>query len=358
MYLLNVITCRPTLTYSMVNGGTKQSRLFNLVSKCLVETLLTDLINEKDILIIAGKAKYMYNPSHRDAIMTSIHQKYENELSLPTIKSVKNLLDRTSTYARHIHDETEFNLLRNIITRLTHNSSVFIVYTPLIISAASALLTQILSNQLIHAAKIIYEIETFLFDSKKTPIKEVSDLLDMKYAILNFAQYKIFPIISGYEIETTAGGKVMTLSDELKVIIDLPLKSPKLDEMYKRMAEDGMFLDSYAEYIAGLKIQDITDKMSTEKLSTYIANNSKILDMAYNYSKGHELDGAVVSPLSEDRIRLTSNDLKKFAILDYLYTIRVLANCVKEKGLKSSKKSGGTTLTITSPFKIITVPGK
>ncbi|ARE67662.1 SWPV1-138 [Shearwaterpox virus] len=341
----------------------KQSEIFNIVSKSLVETLLQDLMDDKAIASIVARAKYIYNSANTDAIINSIYQKCESEISIPTIAGVKSLLDKTYTYGRHVQDESEFNELRSILTRLSHNKSFFITCNYLINTTAATLLTLILSNQLIHAAKIVSEIETYLFDPKKSPASEISDLLEMKYAILKFAQYKIFPIVIGYkELDTIAGGKVMSFSDEISMILDMPLKSPKLDEMYKKMADNGMFLDSYAEYVAGLRIQEVnntsqpTDTSVNNQLSTYIANNNKILDMAYKYSKGHDLDGAVTSPLSDDdRIRLTNNDLRKFAILDYLYTIRVLANCIKKKKMTPPKKPG-TTLTINSPYKIVTVP--
>ncbi|QRY18944.1 ORF-74 [Teiidae poxvirus 1] len=334
----------------------KQSRIFNVVSKSLVETLLDGFINEKSIASIVNKAKYVYITANRDAIVNAIYQKCESEISISSTAMIKTLLDRTEPYGRHVQDESEFLELRNILTRLSHNQSFFSTCSCLINTTAATLLTLILGNQLIHAAKIVTEIENYLFDPKKKPINEVSDLLDMKYAILKFAQYKIFPILTGdKELEVICGQKVTSFSDEIAVILDLPLKSPKLDEMYKRMSDSGMFLDTYAEYIAGLKIQEVTDATEDTQLSKYIANNNKLLDMAYKYSKGHVLDGAVTSPLSDDRIRLTNNDLRKFAILDYLYTIRVLANCIKKKKVLKPKKPG-TTLTINSPYKIVTVP--
>ncbi|QGM48780.1 virion core protein [Magpiepox virus] len=342
----------------------KQSRIFNIVSKSLVETLLQGLMDDKAIASIVSRAKYIYNSSNKDTIINSIYQKCESEVSIPTIAGVKSLLNKTNNYGRHVQDESEFNELRNILTRLTHNKSFFITCNYLINTTVATLLTLILGNQLIHAAKIVNEIETYLFDPKKRPISEISDLLEMKYAILKFAQYKIFPIVTGYkDLETVAGGKVMSFSDEISMILDMPLKSPNLDQMYKIMSDNGMFLDTYAEYIAGLRIQEVTEtdtsttnnNSANNQLANYIANNNKILDMAYKYSRGHELDGAVTSPLSEDRILLTNNDLRKFAILDYLYTIRVLANCIKRKKSSKSKKPG-TTLTINSPYKIVTVP--
>ncbi|QRI42866.1 virion core protein [Cheloniid poxvirus 1] len=342
----------------------KQSRLFNIFSKSMIETILQDIIDDKAIASIVSRAKYIYSSPNKDTVINSIYQKCESEISIPTIAGVKSLLDRTETYRRHVYDESEFDELRNILTRLTHNKSFFINCNYLINTTAATLLTLILANQLINAIKFVSEIETYLFDNKKRPASEISDLLDMKYAILKFAQYKIFPIITGYkDLETVAGGKVMSFSDELSMILDMPLKSPKLDEMYKIMSDNGMFLDSYAEYVAGLRIQEVTDEnpQATDttsvnnQLANYIANNNKMLDMAYKYSKGHDLDGAVTSPLSDDRIRLTNNDLRKFAILDYLYTIRVLANCIKKKKQIKPKKSG-TTLTINSPYKIVTVP--
>ncbi|AYP74182.1 putative virion core protein [Fowlpox virus] len=341
----------------------KQSRLFNIFSKSMIETILQDIIDDKAIASIVSRAKYIYNSSNKDTVINSIYQKCESEISIPTIAGVKSLLDRTETYRRHVYDEAEFDELRNILTRLTHNKSFFINCNYLISTTAATLLTLILANQLINAIKFVGEIETYLFDNKKRPASEISDLLDMKYAILKFAQYKIFPIVTGYQdLETVAGGKVMSFSDEISMILDMPLKSPKLDEMYKIMSDNGMFLDSYAEYVAGLRIQEVTDETpqastsANNQLANYIANNNKMLDMAYKYSKGHDLDGAVTSPLSDDdRIRLTNNDLRKFAILDYLYTIRVLANCIKKKKQTKSKKPG-TTLTISSPYKIVTVP--
>ncbi|URH24839.1 putative virion core protein [Fowlpox virus] len=337
----------------------KQSRIFNMVSKSLIETLLKDYLDDKAIAGIVARAKYIYNSSNRESIINSIYQKCESDISIPTIAGVKSLVDKTRNYERHVQDEIEFNELRNILTRLTHNKSFFITCNYLINTTAATLLTLILANQLIHAAKIVMEIENYLFDSRKRPSSEVSDLLDMKYAILKFAQYKIFPILTGQQdIETIAGGKVMSFSEEIDIIIDLPLKSPKLDKMYKTICEIGLCKDTYPEYIAGLKIEEVGEEAENtvkNQLATYIANNNKVLDMAYKYSKGHDLDGAVISPITEDRIRLTNNDLRKFAILDYLYTIRVLANCIKKKKSFKTKKPG-TTLTINSPYKIVTVP--
>ncbi|ATI21001.1 virion phosphoprotein early morphogenesis [Western grey kangaroopox virus] len=398
----------------------RQSALYNIVARAVVDALLNGLV--EDLEYIVGKARYLCyasNHARREAAVNSIYLKCESDLAIPSIEKLRELLGRIGRRSRYVHNEAEFLNLYCSLVRFTHSQSFFRVCAPTIVATAATMVTLLLANQLAYAAEMVEEIEAYLFESAdKGVARELADLLDTKYGLINLAQYRIFPIFVGREAaraaetaqEPTAAGApavARTYHEEVSALLYLPLRSEKIDEMYKYLAEHGMFVNNYAEYVAGLKIQEIgTDgrPVSNQSPSSALAAperahavltaaegrireavkreagrggllgnvadrartalaERKLLDAAERYSRGHVLDGAVLSPVTEprerDRIHLSMSDINKFIILDYLYTIRMLVNCVRQKNeVRHTKKSAGVTLSINSPFKIITIPGK
>ncbi|CCD83234.1 virion core protein [Squirrelpox virus] len=204
---------------------------------------------------------------------------------------------------------------------------------------------------------------------------------------------------------------------EAERLLSLPVRTTIVSDAYRFLIQRGVSpANNSAEYAAGLKIEELPAEAATNalaKLPTRVAidqgsaeqaadrvsravteveratdkaraiatavddvrriltrsdkkdkrnleANAKLLDDARKYATGHVLDGAVTSPITPvNNIQLTESDMQRFAILEYLYVIRVMASCVKRKNSADPKRPcGGTTLNINSPFKIITVPGR
>ncbi len=387
----------------------KQSVLFDIVSKTIVKSVLKGLITDSSY--IEGKAKqlcYCNNSSKRDALINSIYNKCESDIRISDSGHLLTVLNDLKQHSAYVCNVVEFWRLYHSLFRFTHSTSFFSVCTPIITATLSTLITLILSNKLIYAAEMIEGIETYLFETQKPLCQDLIDLLDMKYGLVNLVQYRLLPILLG-ESESVAGssgGDSNSNSDsafdyhqEAEQLLSLPVKTNIVSDVYSFLISKGIgTANNQSEYSAGLKIEDITQESSPnqqiDKLPTLITskqniatttnksvttntlekvlsiNNkmlskekleecSRILDKAQQYSKGRVLDGTVTSPLTDTSVSsfipLSLSDMNKFTVLEYLYVMRVLANCVKKK---NDAKSGnrGVTLNINSPFKVISVP--
>lgn len=393
----------------------RQSELFNIVARALACAVLRDVV--KDVAYVAGKARhlcYCGSAARRDAAVNSIYAKCESELALNSPEQLRAVLARLRRYAPYVHDTGEFWRLHDSLRRFTHCSSFFAVCMPTVVASMATLLTLVLANQLLLAAEIVEEVEGYLFDGSKPLARELADLLDMKYGLVNLVQYKILPMVLGARDECAgASASAAGLTAEVEQLLELPVRAGAVEEVYRHLLRRGVpAANNYAEYVAGLKISELVERAAPGNctgmgeevgsgagtgVSTGNGADSKavvsassqapvrapagalaaalrrvaaaatqedrqLLESAQRYSRGHVLDGAVTSPLSgeeQNLIPLSMSDIQKFMILDYLYTIRVLANCVKQKNARARCKKGpGVTLTINSPFKMITVPGK
>ncbi|QGN68059.1 virion phosphoprotein [Equine molluscum contagiosum-like virus] len=392
----------------------RQSALYNIVAKAIAAAVLQGVV--RDVAYVANKARhlcYCASAGRRDAAVNSIYAKCEAEIALGSPAQLRAVLERLRRYSPYVQDAAEFWRLHDSLLRFTHCGSFFTVCMPTVVATLATLLTLVLANQLLYAAEMVEAIEGYLFDAPKPLSQDLADLLDMKYGLVNLLQYKILPLVLGARDEcagaSAGAGDGAAYAAEVEQLLTLPVRCGILEDVYQHLLKQGVpAASNYAEYVAGLKISELPapgeapgeapgpapgtapgpapgtvrghatgaspaaapGTVPSARLpipaalrrlaAAATAEDRRLLESAQRYAKGHVLDGAVVSPLTEEThfIPLSMADIQKFMILDYLYTIRVLARCVQQKNSGSRKRAQGVTLTINSPFKIISVPGK
>ncbi|AYC44764.1 virion core protein [Moosepox virus GoldyGopher14] len=366
----------------------KQSAIYNIVSKAIVKSVVKDMnINSEYIENKAKQLCYCNNMSYKESIINNIYSYLEHEVNINDISDLTQILNNLKHQSMYVCNTNEFWRLYNSLTRFTHCKSFFITCMPTITTTLSMFITLILSNKLLYAAEMVEYIETYLFSSQKNLSQELADLLDMKYALINLVQYKIFPIILGNKDSTmtpiifSAGSSNIDYRDDIDKLLNLPVKSDMIQAVYAFLTKKGINTsNNFAEYVAGLKIEELSennniDEQKNDETSkedkqiisiqplTQEERNSmyamKLLKDAQKYSKGNVLDGSISSPITKksiiNQIPFSASDIEMFAILEYLYIMRVIASNIKRKNLDC--KNQGITLNISSPFKSITIPG-
>ncbi|ABI99221.1 virion core protein [Deerpox virus W-848-83] len=366
----------------------KQSAIYTIVSKAIVKSVVKDTnINSEYIENKAKQLCYCNNMSYKESIINNIYSYLEHEINMDDISHLNQILNNLKHQSMYVCNTNEFWRLYNSLTRFTHCKSFFTTCMPTIITTLSMFITLILSNKLLYAAEMVEYIETYLFSSQKNLSQELADLLDMKYALINLVQYKIFPIILGNKdsamtpIIFSAGSSNIDYRDDIDKLLNLPVKSDMIQAVYAFLTKKGINTsNNFAEYVAGLKIEELSennniDEQKNDETSkedkqiisiqplTQEERNSmyamKLLKDAQKYSKGNVLDGSISSPITKksiiNQIPFSASDIEMFAILEYLYIMRVIASNIKRKNLDC--KNQGITLNISSPFKSITIPG-
>ncbi|CAC21295.1 57L protein [Yaba-like disease virus] len=365
----------------------KQSVIFPIISKAIVKSVTGDIKFNKDY--IDNKAKqlcYCNNLSYKESLINSIYTSFEHEINISDANHLIKILKNLKPQSVYVCNSSEFWKLYNSLYRFTHSKSFFSTCNVTIIATLSTLLTLILSNKLLYAAEMVEGIEEYLFNLQKPPLQDLADLLDMKYGLINLVQYKIFPLLLGnknsYSNNDTReiffGGfsnPPLEYNCEIEKLLELPIKTNIISDVYDYLTKQGInTFNNYAEYVAGLKIEEVNSDTQTkmednkplitiQPLTKQEINSMqaiKILKEAQKYSKGHTLDGAVTSPITKNEtissyIPFSSSDMAKFTLLEYLYMMRVMANSIKKKN--GNLKCQGITLNINSPFKSITIPG-
>ncbi|AFU77484.1 m52L [Myxoma virus] len=341
----------------------KQSTVYGIIAKAVTSSVTKGLFNANNVDYLYNKAKQLYSsaPTIKENVINGIYSFCENNIVVRDIPHLVEILNNLKHNSVYVCNSNEFWRLYNSLSRFTHCKSFFTACMYTIIATLSTLVTLVLSNKLLHAADMIESIESYLFAAQKPPAQELSDLLEMKYGLINLVQYKIFPIILGkcylpiqHPPNFSAGAMSPSYSVEVTKLMELPVKTSIIDNVYTFLSEKGLrTTNNVAEYIAGLKIEELQNDENVQKALT-------TLHAARNYSKGHVLDGKVSSPITKNetlggQIPLTVSDIEKFTILEYLYLMRVMTNAIKKKTTES--KNTGIVLNINSPFKSITVPG-
>ncbi|QHR82596.1 virion assembly protein [Brazilian porcupinepox virus 1] len=352
----------------------KQSIIYPIIAKSIIKNVVGDLgINTDYLLSKAKQLCYCTNSSYKENIINSIYSRCEHDIVIKDIQHLISVLQSLKSNSAYVCNIGEFWRLYTSLYRFTHSKSFFLTCMPTIVTTLSTLITLVLSNKLLYSADMVESMEGYLFHSQKIPSQELSDLLEMKYGLINLVQYKIFPMLIGdqtkvFNTNTFSAGSINDDNSlEINKLMELPIKTDMTENVYKFLSSNGINKsNNVVEYIAGLKIEEIIEegiKHGSEVLDS-IPNEDKekavkMLKDIQKYSKGHVLDGRVTSPITKnmtitDRIPLSANDIEKFTILEYLYIMRVMTNNLKRKN--TEKKSPGVILNINSPLKIITVP--
>ncbi|QHG62617.1 virion phosphoprotein [Cetacean poxvirus 1] len=364
----------------MIPEQRTSSTIYNSLCKIIILSITKHL--NIDLQYLEQKAKQLcYCPSNakREALINSIYLKCENDVNVESIDHLNLILSNLYKHSVYVCDTKEFWRLYNTLKRFTHCVSFFSVCLPTVHSTLATLITLILSNKLIYTTDMIEHIESYILDSSKPLSNELIDLLEIKYGLINLIQYKILPIILK-ENNTVAGSlthndPISNYTNEVNKLLQMPVKSNIVSNIYSYLSQNCSDICSTPKhFVAGLKIEELRDAINLpSKIKSTLHQETNItpeqeksivttLEKAKQYSKGYVLDGKVTSPITSNQyitnfIPLSGSDMSKFAILEYLYIIRVMISCIKKKN-NIEEKSKGITFNINSPFKIITVPGK
>ncbi|AWU47102.1 Virion phosphoprotein [Sea otter poxvirus] len=350
----------------------RSSFLFNNVSCAIIRSVTKGLIANTNTLEKLAKSLYSCDSHKRDQAISAIYSKCESDIRVDDINTLQSILKTLRPYSIYVCDHGEFWRLYGSLERFTHNSSFFKVCHFIVLSTLAALITLILSNQLFYAMDIVEVLEQFLFKSQKQLSQDLHDLLHMKYAIINLIQYRMFPDITGNRISTVGGYPIdcntSLIHQEAERLLSLPVKCDAINNMYNYLTMKGITIENnHAEFMAGLKIEEMStvdNIQNSQQLvivhpqANKLTQQKNIINKAEQHYNGTILDGRVSSPLGTTDnkfIQLSDSELNKFAILEYLYTLRVLASSIKTK-LQSDTK--GITFNINSPFRVVTVPTK
>ncbi|QDJ95025.1 virion structural phosphoprotein [Hypsugopox virus] len=349
-----------------------QSVIFDIVAKTIVESVCKHVPINKNYIESKAKQFYQCSLQQKEVLTNSIFNRCEHDIVLTSTEELVNILYSLEKHSSHVCNISEFKKLLNTLYRFTHSQSFFTTCLPTITAALSTLITMIITNKLIYAADMVEHIESYFFDNQKPMAQDLDDLLSFKYGLINMVQYKIFPKILGTEesSELVAGSNNVDVESYVNNIINMPVKSNMVSNMYDFLIKNGMSpYNNEAEYTAGLKIEEINNiDTSAPVMQIQPLNNqekvslavSKLLKNAHDQAKGYNQDGAVTSPITDNSsigsfIPLSNTDLYKFAILEYLYIMRVMATCMKKKHVNAEKNN--STLNINAPFKVCVPTG-
>lgn len=390
----------------------RRSNLFNILAQRICASVLGSTVKDAGQVAAKARALCYATPARRDAAVNSIYVRCEADLQLPSVEQLRAALKRLRPYSAQVQDTGEFWRLYDGLSRFTHSTSFFTVCMPTVVAMLATLLTLVLANQLLYAAEIVEDLEGYLLDAQKPLSQDLADLLEMKYGLINLVQYRMLPLVLGVKhVGAIAGASARADADagdgtfraEVEQLLELPVRTGIIDGVYQHLISSGVnAANNYAEFVAGLKISEIAPPappaaaaapapaasaaapacaaapaasvcavaprlqalpVGLRRLAAAAAADpdaKKVLELAANKHSGRTLDGSVTTPLTEvNHIPLSSEDMEKFMLLDYLYTMRLLASCVKKKNSRSqTRTSPGVKLTISSPFKIIAGPGK
>ncbi|ANS71146.1 early morphogenesis virion phosphoprotein [Pteropox virus] len=369
----------------------RASCLYSTISSSIVRSVTKGIIKNPNSLEKLARSVYNCDAAKRDQLLSALYAKIEADISVSDTLTLLTILKRLKPHSAYVYNLNEFDRLYCSLMRFTHCNSFFNVFQHTVNSTLSVLITLILSNQLFYAADIVESVENYLFNTQKPLSVELFELLQMKYALINLVQYKMFPVILGKPVQVIGGSPIHdnvaeSTQIEVEKMIDMPIKCDAINDMYKFLAEKGIAASiNQAEFMAGLKIQEVQDlattvetalqtqpvqqiarrpspQLSIQQNQAQLYNQQQqILNTAKDFNDGKILNGRVTSPLgnaenTSEFIKLSDSELTKYSILEYLYAIRVLANAIKTRSLACASK--GITVNINSPFKSLTVPQK
>ncbi|AAR98401.1 ORF044 virion core protein [Bovine papular stomatitis virus] len=320
-----------------------------------------------DTADIEAKARLLpgSSPARRAQIANIIHDRCIANTRVTSRQDLADALARLRRRFVHAGGSPDLLRLHGALLRFTHCNSFFMVCRPTIQVTLATLIAYVLVGELMQAVDMVDAVERVVFRKNRPMASELADLLELKYGLINLAQYKLIPGLleeaGCCEDVVRAGAPAGAAEDmaemEAERLLEMPVRSGALSRLCDFLVQRGTPTShAQSEYMAGLKIEELpadapVAEHAVEEQNSALAKLSAVMDSAARYERGAVLDGAVTSPLGAvGQSPFDGVTLQRFVLLEYLHIMKLLANCI-------SQRSSGEKIRIavnTCPFKTTT----
>ncbi|WZD65909.1 virion core protein [Bovine papular stomatitis virus] len=341
-------------------------RIFESLLKFIVTGATAGCLS--DTADIEAKARLLpgSSPARRAQIANLIHDRCIANTRVTSRRDLADALARLRRRFVHAGSSPDLLRLHGALLRFTHCNSFFMVCRPTIQVTLATLIAYVLVGELMQAVDMVDAVERVVFRKNRPMASELADLLELKYGLVNLAQYKLIPglleeagccedVVSA-GAPAGAGAEDMAELEAVR-LLEMPVRSSALSRLCDFLVQRGTPTShAPSEYMAGLKIEELpadapVAEHAVEEQNSALAKLSAAMDSAARYERGAVLDGAVSSPLGAvGQSPFDGITLQKFVLLEYLHIMKLLANCI-------SQRSSGEKLRVvvnTCPFKTTT----
>lgn len=343
-------------------------RIFESLLKFIVAGATAGCLS--DTADIEAKARMLpgSSPARRAQIANIIHDRCIANTRVTSRRALADALARLRRRFLHAGNSPDLLRLHGALLRFTHCNSFFMVCRPTIQVTLATLIAYVLVGELMQAVDMVDAVERVVFRKNRPMASELADLLELKYGLINLAQYKLIPglleeagccedVVSA-GAPAGAGAEDMAELEAVR-LLEMPVRSSALSRLCDFLVQRGTPTShAPSEYMAGLKIDELpadaaaaSTEPAGEGQNSALAKLSAAMDSAAQYERGAVLDGAVSSPLGAvGQSPFDGITLQKFVLLEYLHIMKLLANCI-------SQRSSGEKIRIavnTCPFRTTT----
>ncbi|AIZ77295.1 putative virion core protein [Parapoxvirus red deer/HL953] len=328
-------------------------RLFGALCKLVVSGASAGCLSEDALRDIEAKAMLLpgSSPGRRAQIANMIHDRCIEGVSVSTRQALFDALARLRRRFVHAGRNPDLMRLHGALLRFTHSESFFNVCMPTVRVTLAMLVAYVLVGELMQAVDMVDAVERVIYRRGRHMASELADLLELKYGLVNLAQYKLIPGL----LDETAnccddvvragapGGDACLGAEEIAEmeavrLLEMPVRSSALSRLCDFMVRRGASTAHAApEFVAGLKIEEVSDEEAVAAVKA--AENAGALDAArmaldviQKRGTGEALDGSVTSPLGAvGASPFDGVTLQKFVLLEYLHIMKMLANCIAQR---------------------------
>ncbi|AYM25985.1 virion core protein [Orf virus] len=306
---------------------------------------------------IESKARLLpgSSPQRRAQIANAIHDLCIANVRVTTREDLVEALARLRRRFVHAGNSADLARLHGALMRFTHSTSFFAVCAPTVRVTLATLVASVLVGELMQAVDMAEAVERVIYTKNRPMASELADLLELKYGLVNMAQYKLMPALmeeAGCCDELVRAGAPDACADsvaemEAERLLDMPVRSSALSRLCDFMVRRGASpVHAASEFAAGLKIEEMpadadsaaaapVPAPAAADFGSVVARTEDLLERARKESRGEVLDGAVSSPLGVvGSSPFDGITLEKFVLLEYLHVMKMLANCIEQRSCK------------------------
>ncbi|ADC53814.1 virion core protein [Pseudocowpox virus] len=310
-------------------------------------------------------------PQRRAQIANAIHDLCIANVRVTTREDLVEALKRLRRRFVHAGNGADLMRLHGALMRFTHSTSFFTVCAPTVRVTLATLVASVLVGELMQAVDMAEAVERVIYTKNRPMASELADLLELKYGLVNLAQYRLMPALmeeAGCCDELVRAGAPGASADsvaemEAERLLEMPVRSSALSRLCDFMVRRGASpAHAASEFAAGLKIEELPADAVPEKslvpapapadFGNVVARTEDLLDRARKESRGEVLNGEVTSPLGAvGQSPFDGITLEKFVLLEYLHVMKMLANCIAQRSCKDRIRVSVNT----QPFKTTSV---
>ncbi|ASC55595.1 virion core protein-like protein [Seal parapoxvirus] len=341
-------------------ASTQGCRLFELLAPFVIQGAACGCLASTSEIEAKARMLPGSSPQRRAQIANFIHDQCTANVRVTTRQELFEALSKLRRRFVYASNGPDMARLHGALMRFTHCNSFFAVCQPTIQVTLATLVASVLVGELMQAVEMVDAVEKVIYKKNRSMTSELADLLELKYGLVNLAQYKLIPglIEEDCAVKPVCAGALASAaansSAELEALqlLEMPVRSSALAKLCDFMVRRGTSTShAVPEYMAGLKIEEVAEKHSPQAASGTAEALNNVMERAQQYERGAVLDGAVSSSLGAlGNSPFSGITLQKFVLLEYLHVMKMLANCI-------AQKSAGEKIRIsvnTAPFQTVT----